>query len=65
MVAEKIKKDKLREKAEGLVKSQLNNEKAQYKDVDELVHELSVHQIELEIQNNELRESQIKLEDSD
>ncbi len=61
---EKIKKDNLRENAEEMVKNRFNNKKNQYKDVDELVHELSVHQIELETQNSELKESQIKLEDS-
>ena len=33
-------------------------------DLHKLVHELSVHQIELEMQNNELRRSQEQLEES-
>jgi two-component system, chemotaxis family, sensor kinase Cph1 len=55
--------DKLRKKAEEILSNQLNlNE--QSINTEELIHEFRVHQIELEIQNEELRESQIKLEDS-
>ena len=37
---------------------------SQSKEVDELIHNLRVHQIELEIQNEELQEAQINLEES-
>jgi len=59
---EKIKNDELREKAEKLLKKQFKDLKDQT--IDEYVHELHVQQIELELQNEELREAQLKLEDS-
>jgi two-component system, chemotaxis family, sensor kinase Cph1 len=55
---------RLRKKAEELLQSQNILIKSEYKDVDEVIYELHVHQIELEMQNEELRESQLKLEDS-
>ena len=60
MVNEKIKDDKLREKAEKVLQNQTN----QSKSVDEVIYELRVHQIQLEMQNEELRKAQIELEDS-
>ena len=60
----KDNKDNLREKAEKIIDNQLILSKEKSHNDDELIHELRVHQIELEIQNEELRESQIKLEDS-
>jgi hypothetical protein len=33
-------------------------------DVTELIHELQVHQIELEMQNEELRDAQLKIQNS-
>jgi len=55
----------LRQRAEQI----LNQESADRKafpggDIQELIHELQVHQIELETQNEELRRTQIELEDS-
>lgn len=63
MESENLKDDKLRKKAEEVLQNQLHPIiKDQFK--DELIQELRTHQIELELQNEELRESQLKLEDS-
>ncbi len=59
-----LKKSELRKKAEEIVKNQLIIQKMKSWDLDDVIHELRVHQIELEMQNEELREAQIKLEDS-
>ena len=57
---EKREKDlKLRKKAEEVVE---NTDKSW--DLDEIIHELRVHQVELEAQNEELRESRANLEES-
>ena len=60
---ENNKKIQLRKKAEDLLNNQINLRNDPSK-VDDYIHELHVHQIELELQNQELREAQIKLEDS-
>ncbi len=61
---ENTEKNRLRNKAEKILQSQDNPIMSQSKDFDELIHNLRVHQIELEIQNEELREAQLKLEES-
>ena len=64
MESEKINNNILRKKAEDLVRIQFEGEQTYSKDVDELLYELRVHQIELEMQNDELMKAQLKLEDS-
>ncbi len=61
---ENTEKNRLCNKAEKILQSQDNPIMSQSKDFDELIHNLRVHQIELEIQNEELREAQLKLEES-
>ncbi|MFN7875704.1 MAG: PAS domain S-box protein [Pirellula sp.] len=52
----------LREQAEELVRTRCNDiSKMKAEDVRDLVHELEVHQVELELQNEELRQSQVEL----
>ena len=59
------KTDDFRDKAERILKSvKAPIEKLTDADVRNLAHELQVHQIELEMQNDELRKSQQTLEDS-
>ncbi len=62
--SENSKNNKLRNKAENILQNQNNPIISKSKELDELIHDLRVHQIELEIQNEELKEAQIKLEDS-
>ena len=61
---DKIKDNKLRKKAEEKLQSQFNGINDQSKSLDEVINELRVHQIELEMQNEELRKAQLELEDS-
>jgi PAS domain S-box-containing protein len=57
----------LRRRAERLVRRLSSDQDVQelsHKDVSHLVHELQVHQTEMEMQNDELRRAQLELEDS-
>jgi len=63
MYVEKIENEKLRKKAEEILQKQFNPKLNPYKD-DQYLYELRVSLIELEIQNNELIETQLKFEDS-
>ena len=55
----------LRQKAEEKLRTQLERlQKLSARDIQELVHELGTHQIELEMQNEELRKTRDELESS-
>lgn len=55
----------LRQRAEGMLQtSRTDIARMSTEDVQALVHELQVHQMELEIQNEELRQAQIELAES-
>ena len=62
MGSKKVKDNILREKAEEIAQNRSYAIDSISK--DELIEELRIHQIELELQNEELQESQIKLSDS-
>ena len=69
----KEKERSLRRRAEELLKGKSENldpwfyprlDRLSTADIEKLIHELQVHQIELEIQNEELRRAQSELEES-
>lgn len=61
----KIRKNtELRKKAESMLHNKFDAVEYDYKDVDEIIYELRIHQIELEMQNEELLETQLNLDDS-
>ena len=62
MDSENIKDNRLRKMAEEILGNTADSTNSQSK--DELIQELRTHQIELEMQNDELRKTQINLEDS-
>jgi PAS domain S-box-containing protein len=53
--------ERLRERAERLLREQEANGSDDFDEVRDLVHELAVHQMELDMQNEELRGSQLEL----
>jgi PAS domain S-box-containing protein len=62
---EQKKPSELRKRAEGKLKSQITKPRViSDKETLKLIHELQVHQIELEMQNDELRKAQSELEES-
>ncbi len=66
MAAEKkSKKGPLRQRAEKLLSEPSRlTPKIEERDLQKLIHELQVHQVELEMQNEELREAQEEIEES-
>jgi len=63
-MAKDTKSIQLRKKAELLVQNQFKDIIIKDIDVEEVINELRTHQVELEMQNEELRETQIKLANS-
>ena len=58
-----IQQDQLRKNAEALLSNRISTDITPLS-ADKLLHELQVHQIELEMQNDELRRAQVALEQS-
>ena len=59
------KSETLRKQAERAIRGQtVDLQKLSAEDIRRMIHELQVHQIELEMQNEELRRTQIELEES-
>ena len=56
-----IKFEKLRRQAEELIQNSKDVDAAPHADVLDLIHELRVHQVELQIQNEELKRAQSEL----
>jgi PAS domain S-box-containing protein len=52
----------LREKAKAILKANGNEKNLSFDDIDKIIEELSIYQIELEMQNEELQKSQESLE---
>ena len=63
-MVEETKSFKLRKKAELLVKNQFKDITIKDMDVEEVINELRIHQVELEMQNEELKDAQIQLSNS-
>ena len=61
---QKEKLERLRQKAEEIAGQTAPRQQTDAKEFIELAHELQVHQIELDLQNEELRETQARLEES-
>src|SRR5512142_2228156 len=65
MDAKKPTMDKLRTRAEEALKSREDpSAECRVEDLHQLVHELRIHQVELELQNEELRSAHARLEES-
>ncbi len=60
----KLNREPLRQKAEKLLSETPPAPEIKENDLQKLVHELQVHQIELEMQNERLREAQEEIEGS-